>query len=310
MGNRLISLNPAFLVPHPTSSRVYGETPSAELIDSVKEIGVKERICVLPDTKTVFSGYRRVKAAIAAGLTLVPVEIHDDLTDDIAIRREILARNVHNERTPAIRAAEIAELAAIEEEVSKNSRQLETGEARSQVETGGRVRDRVANTIGIGHASVSRALELDKILKQAQEEGNSELIERASKAKTISGALKIAKGENPKLAVEIAAEKAAEPKASPDDQDLQYLAELHNDARNKILWIKKRFNDLSLTPLGQYIAHAHGRLVKHLEDLTVLLRQNEPVARDPKDSRLITRHEMSQREEGRKSSGQINEEKT
>ncbi len=86
--------------PNPRQPRTeFDETAMAELVRSVREIGVLQPVILRPAKKRGSVGYelvmgeRRWRAAVAAGLTSVPAIVRD--TPDEALLRDALLENLH-----------------------------------------------------------------------------------------------------------------------------------------------------------------------------------------------------------------------
>jgi ParB/RepB/Spo0J family partition protein len=81
------------LKPYPRNREICGEDPVGDLVLSIKEQGVLEP-CHVRQDGTIISGYRRWRAAIQAGMTVVPVFLVRYATPDA----ETLAIIEHNRR--------------------------------------------------------------------------------------------------------------------------------------------------------------------------------------------------------------------
>lgn len=97
-GARFAHLDPHTIVPNPHQPReVFDEEALAELVASVKEIGVLQPIVVRPNPSGVgyelIMGERRLRASREAGLDLIPAIVRD--TDDTAMLRDALVENLH-----------------------------------------------------------------------------------------------------------------------------------------------------------------------------------------------------------------------
>lgn len=97
-GARFVELDPASVTPNPHQPRdVFDEEAMAELVGSIKEIGVLQPIVVRP--KPGGSGYelimgeRRLRASKEAGLDLIPAIVRDTLDNDML--RDALVENLH-----------------------------------------------------------------------------------------------------------------------------------------------------------------------------------------------------------------------
>ncbi|PKQ27237.1 MAG: chromosome partitioning protein ParB [Actinobacteria bacterium HGW-Actinobacteria-4] len=113
-GARFAHLDPATIVPNPRQPRtVFDEDALAELVGSVKEIGVLQPIVVRPNPAgegyELIMGERRLRASREAGLDAIPAIIRD--TDDTEMLRDALVENLHrSELNPLEEAAAYQQL--------------------------------------------------------------------------------------------------------------------------------------------------------------------------------------------------------
>jgi ParB family chromosome partitioning protein len=97
-GARLAYLSPASIVPNAQQPRhVFDETDMAELVHSIREVGVLQPIVVRPvagsDTYELIMGERRLRASKTVGLESIPAIIKE--TADDAMLRDALLENLH-----------------------------------------------------------------------------------------------------------------------------------------------------------------------------------------------------------------------
>ena len=97
-GARFAYLDPALVVPNPRQPRqVFDEGSLAELVGSIKEIGVLQPIVVRPQLNgegyELIMGERRLRATREAGLTEIPAIVRS--TDDMDLLRDALVENLH-----------------------------------------------------------------------------------------------------------------------------------------------------------------------------------------------------------------------
>lgn len=97
-GARFAHIDPAAVVPNPRQPRaVFDEEALAELVGSIKEIGVLQPIVVRPNPAgegyELIMGERRLRASREAGLEEIPAIIRD--TDDVDLLRDALVENLH-----------------------------------------------------------------------------------------------------------------------------------------------------------------------------------------------------------------------
>lgn len=113
-GARFAQIDPASVVPNPRQPRKeFDEAALAELVDSVKEIGILQPIVVRPHPSgegyELIMGERRLRATREAGLEQIPAIIRD--TDDTEMLRDALVENLHrSELNPLEEAAAYQQL--------------------------------------------------------------------------------------------------------------------------------------------------------------------------------------------------------
>lgn len=91
---RVIPIPPADLTPNPLNAVIYDATPTADLIESIRERGIIEPLVASPE-RVLVSGHRRRLAAIGLGLAKVPVILRP-VEDEVG---EIIAFNTHRKKT-------------------------------------------------------------------------------------------------------------------------------------------------------------------------------------------------------------------
>ena len=143
------------LRPHRLNVQVYGEEVlAAEFVESVRKQGVLEPLAVKQDG-TIISGHRRWRAARAAGMDTVPVQIVS-YADDLAEREALIEFNRQREKTFSQRMTEADHLEAIERERARERQAHgQTAPGTTLKETfpeafKGQTRDKVAAATGIG----------------------------------------------------------------------------------------------------------------------------------------------------------------
>lgn len=96
-GARFAHINPHEVTPNPRQPRaVFDEEALAELVGSIKEIGVLQPIVVRQKPAggyELIMGERRLRASKDAGLELMPAIVRD--TDDVDMLRDALVENLH-----------------------------------------------------------------------------------------------------------------------------------------------------------------------------------------------------------------------
>lgn len=97
-GARFASIDPYSVTPNPHQPRdVFDEDAMAELVGSIKEIGVLQPIVVRPHPEgtgyELIMGERRLRATKEAGLDLIPAIVRDTVDTDML--RDALVENLH-----------------------------------------------------------------------------------------------------------------------------------------------------------------------------------------------------------------------
>lgn len=97
-GARFASIDPHSVTPNPRQPRdVFDPEALAELVGSIREIGVLQPIVVRPhptgDGYELIMGERRLRASKEAGLEVIPAIVRD--TDDTDLLRDALVENLH-----------------------------------------------------------------------------------------------------------------------------------------------------------------------------------------------------------------------
>ncbi len=97
-GARFAHVDPQSVVPNPRQPRaVFDEDAMAELVGSIKELGVLQPIVVRPNPAgegyELIMGERRLRASKEAGLDAVPAIIRS--TEDVDLLRDALVENLH-----------------------------------------------------------------------------------------------------------------------------------------------------------------------------------------------------------------------
>ncbi len=123
---------------------VFDDDALAELTHSVREFGVLQPVVVRPraDGYELVMGERRLRAAAAAGLDVIPAVVRD--TGDDAMLRDALLENIHR-----------AQLNPLEEAAAYQQLLEEFGVTHDQLATKlGRSRSQVSNTVRLMNLSV------------------------------------------------------------------------------------------------------------------------------------------------------------
>jgi len=110
---KVVAVDPKNIKPHPDNERIYGDIPSAILVQDIREHGVIQPLVCDKKTKEVISGRRRHAAALRAGLTEVPV-IWRSYTDNNAMVEAIVLHNTYRQKTDRQILLEVEALARVE----------------------------------------------------------------------------------------------------------------------------------------------------------------------------------------------------
>ncbi|TFC78725.1 ParB/RepB/Spo0J family partition protein [Cryobacterium cheniae] len=136
-GARLAHLNPTDIVPNHVQPRNnFDESDLAELVHSIKEVGVLQPIVVRsiverPGKYELVMGERRLRATKEAGLTTIPAIIRE--TADVDMLRDALLENLHRAQLNPLEEASayqqlLADFGITQEELAKK-----IGRSRPQI---------------------------------------------------------------------------------------------------------------------------------------------------------------------------------
>lgn len=209
-------IHPDELKNHPTNLSIYGDTPDPELVTSVKSHGVFEDHPIGyvqdGDFKRIVSGHRRNQAARIAKLESVPIVRLKDLEGDpLAIEERIILSNKQRMKTNEQMAREAAKLADIEAaraearqqaSLKQNHQKTPENTVGTKNPDGGRVREKVAESLGIGDGKARDLIKAGKALESAEKKGQTKKV----------AAIKEGLSQSAK-----AGAKASEPKPPKDD---------------------------------------------------------------------------------------------
>jgi len=159
-GARFSHIDPHAVVPNPRQPRtVFDEEALAELVGSIKEIGVLQPIVVRPNPAgegyELIMGERRLRASKEAGLAQIPAIVRS--TDDVDMLRDALVENLHRSQLNPL------------EEAQALHRLLEEFELTHQ---------QIAQAVGKSRTTVTnlmRLLELNPDVKEFVEQGQLEM---------------------------------------------------------------------------------------------------------------------------------------
>ena len=202
------------IIPNPKQPRVaFDEEAMAELVHSLKEIGLLQPIVVRSITPTpegadfeIVAGERRWRAAQQAGFTEIPVIIRQ--TNDDVLLRDALLENLHRAQLNALEEAAayqqlLNDFGCTQEELSQRigrSRPTITNTIRL-LNLPANVQRRVAaGVISAGHARSLLALsteeEMENLAKRIVAEGLS--VRAVEEIVAVGVGTKSSKGKNPK----------------------------------------------------------------------------------------------------------------
>lgn len=110
-----VNKDPRKLKEHPENRGLYEDDADAELVESIKSVGIVEPLLILRDDSVV-SGHRRRDGAIKAGLKTVPCRVDGDTdpSDAIAVKKLLLSANRYRVKTREQVAREVAAWEKIE----------------------------------------------------------------------------------------------------------------------------------------------------------------------------------------------------
>lgn len=175
--------SPLELKPHPLNDRVYGQVPTREFVESIREHGVIEPIHVTL-SGTVVSGHRRRHAAAVCKLRTVPVIVRRDLEDPLDIEKALLLANEHREKTVEQRVREAEEMTRIlkalqDRKLRKwaNLPTSTTGIPDTPDASPKRVRDEAAESVGMSRRTLDAAAKVVAEIDRATEDGDVERAE-------------------------------------------------------------------------------------------------------------------------------------
>lgn len=227
-GARLITVNPAALVPNPRQPRtVFDPQDLAELVHSVREFGVLQPIVVreVAGGYELIMGERRTRASIEAGLTEIPAIVRE--TADENLLRDALLENLHRSQLNPLEEASAYQQLLEDFGITQEQLAQKIGRSRPQISNTIRllklpvpVQQRVAaGVLSAGHA---RALVGIADPKQAQQLADKIVNEELSVRAAEDAARRI-NGEAP------ATSKKAKPKAGGRRAFLNEAAEKLGD---------------------------------------------------------------------------------
>ncbi|WP_440709218.1 ParB/RepB/Spo0J family partition protein [Herbiconiux sp. YIM B11900] len=197
-GARLAQLNPNSIVPNAKQPRsVFDASDLAELVHSVKEIGVLQPIVVRelpaedgkPQQYELVMGERRLRATKEAGLDTIPAVIKDTADEDML--RDALLENLHRSQLNPLEEASAYQQLLEDFGITQDQLAERIGRSRPQITNTLRllklpaaVQNRVAaGVLSAGHARAVLAVgDVDAMNKLADKIVNEDLSVRAAEA--------------------------------------------------------------------------------------------------------------------------------
>jgi ParB family chromosome partitioning protein len=164
------------LKPHPHNASIYGDDEDvSDLVDLISRSGWIKPLVVTP-SNTIISGHRRWKAAIKLCLETIPC-VEREFPDELAELQALLLENASRQKTNEQKVREGQAWESIESELAR-ARKLATqnnNKARAdwknfstQVNDYGRVRDRIAQRVGLGSGvTYSKAAKVVELIDES-----------------------------------------------------------------------------------------------------------------------------------------------
>ena len=199
-GARLAHLNPADIVPDAAQPRsVFDEDDLAELVHSIREVGVLQPIVVRPISEQpgkyeLVMGERRLRATKEVGLDSIPAIVRD--TADVDMLRDALLENLHRAQLNPLEEASAYQQLLSDFGITQDELATRIGRSRPQITNTLRllklpesVQLRVAaGVLSAGHArAVLSVGTLDGMLRLADKIVNEDLSVRAAEAAAAAG---------------------------------------------------------------------------------------------------------------------------
>jgi ParB family chromosome partitioning protein len=194
-GARLAQLNPDDIVPNAQQPRtVFDESDLAELVHSIREIGVLQPIVVRPLAERpgkyeLVMGERRLRATKEVGLATIPAVVRD--TADADMLRDALLENLHRAQLNPLEEASAYQQLLSDFGITQDELASRIGRSRPQITNTLRllklpepVQLRVAaGVLSAGHArAILSVSDTDAMLKLADKIVNEDLSVRAAEA--------------------------------------------------------------------------------------------------------------------------------
>ena len=199
-GARLAHLNPQDIVPNRAQPRIsFDEEDLAELVHSIREVGVLQPIVVrpLPDEAGKYElvmGERRLRATKEIGLETIPAVIRE--TADVDMLRDALLENLHRAQLNPLEEASAYQQLLADFEITQEELAARIGRSRPQITNTLRllklpepVQLRVAaGVLSAGHARAILSVgDLDGMLRLADKIIEEDLSVRAAESAAMVG---------------------------------------------------------------------------------------------------------------------------
>ena len=169
------------LKPHPLNAQIYSDGCDKELLDDIKERGVRTPIEVTRSL-LIISGHRRLNAAQMLGLSEVPVIFSDvDENDPLAVEEALIKANIQRQKSQEQITREYKRLKVIKEERAKI--RMLAGKSNpvlnlvQGIETG-KSCDLAAKELGIGRENAEKSLKVVQQIDTLKQEGQLEEAEK------------------------------------------------------------------------------------------------------------------------------------
>ncbi|NUM33396.1 MAG: DUF927 domain-containing protein [Candidatus Brocadiae bacterium] len=228
--NQIKYISISDLKPHPLNASIYSDGCDQELLDDIKERGIRSPI---EATKSllIVSGHRRFNAAQMLKLSEVPVIFSDvDENDELAVEEALIKANIQRQKTAEQVAREYARLKEIEKEKARR-RMLEAGKSNSGlkslngptvnlpqgIETG-ESREIAAKKLGISASNAERSAKVIAQIDTLKQQGQIEKAEQLRKTlneKSVNAAWQQIKPKNEEQEPEKPEEKKREESPRP-----------------------------------------------------------------------------------------------
>lgn len=136
-GARLAHLDPADIVPNAHQPRsVFDESDLAELVHSIREVGVLQPIVVrpipeLPGKYELVMGERRLRATKEVGLDTIPAIVRE--TADVDMLRDALLENLHRAQLNPLEEASAYQQLLSDFGITQDELALKIGRSRPQI---------------------------------------------------------------------------------------------------------------------------------------------------------------------------------